>query len=464
MNVEHPAPPPLLTLGLVLGVTVVAVASLAVVTIAPLIPAELGGIERYGWIFSANLLATLVGTVWGGAHADRHGPGRAFAAGLAAFVGGSTLAALAPSIELLIAGRALQGLGGGAVVTAIYVTVSIAFPDRARARVLALLSSAWVVPALVGPAGAGLVAEATSWRWVFGALVPIAVAVAALTLPSFRTLGGPSAATERSVGRLALAALLAVGVGALLWSLGGDAGTAARWLIGPAAGVVALLAARRLLPPGTLVLRSGLGAVVAARGLLFAGFITVEVYLALMLAQIVGLSAALTGLVIATGAILWALGSWAQARSEGERVPAWAEAVRERRLRVRVGITVLGVGVLGQLAALALARVSEGSGAAFVVALAAWAVAALGIGFAHASGSLLAFEAAEREGVPAGRVSAALQLADGIAAATATGVAGALLARAAAQDALAAGVAAAYAVGLAVVLLSAWAASRIGAR
>ena len=464
-----------LTVGLVLGVTVTAFGALAVVTVAPRIPAELGGFERYGWIFSANLLATLIGTVWGGSQADRHGPGRAFVLGLAAFVLGSALGALAPSMTVVIVARALQGLGGGAVVTCIYVVVSIAYPDRARARVMALLSSAWVLPALLGPAAAGLVAELASWRWVFAALVPFASLVAFLTVPSFLGLVGRDtddviAGGASGRGRLLTASLLAVAVGAGLWALAGPAPGWLRLLVGATALVLAPQALARLTPPGTLWLAPGLASVVAARGLFFAGFITVEVYLALMLTDLLGLSSAVTGLVIATGALVWTAGSWAQARLDGLRDAApgtspWHALAQRRERRVLLGASVLSVGLLLQLLALGLAEPAAlGTATVLAVALLGWSVAGVGIGFAHAGASVLAFERAELEGVEAGTVSAALQLADGVGAATATGVAGALLALLTPGPGLAVGVSAAYAVGLAAAALSLLAAWRIGAK
>ncbi len=453
-----------LTLGLVLGVSVMAIATLAVVTIAPLIAAELGGLEHYGWLFSANLLASLIGTVWGGAQADRHGPGRAFLLGLGAFVLGSALAALATTMAVVIAARALQGLGSGAVITCIYVAVSLAYPDRARARIMAFLSSAWVLPALLGPAAAGMLAELASWRWVFAALVPLASLVAVLSVPSFLSFRKPPTARTADHGPLLRAALLALAVGSGLWSLGATSAPVwARALALALAFGVAPPTLARLMPPRTLRLAPGLASVVSARGLLFAGFITVEVYLALMLTGLLGLSSAVTGLVIATGALVWTLGSWAQARLDGapeEGLPALLRPLcRQRELRVRLGVQVLATGLALQLLALALP-----TGAALAVALAGWSAAGVGIGFAHSGSSVLAFERAELEGVEPGAVSAALQLADGVSAATSTGVAGALLALVVGQTGLALGLAAAYGVGVVAVGLSLLAAARIGPR
>jgi MFS family permease len=467
-----PVPPAsrgMLTVGLVLGVTVMAFAGLAVVTIAPRVPADLGGLELYGWIFSAYLLAALFGTVWGGVDADRRGPARAFTVGLAAFALGLVLAAVAPSMLSVVLARVLQGVGGGAVITCIYVALTLAYPDAERPRILAFLSTAWVMPALVGPALAGAVAEAASWRWVFAGLVPLTVVVALLTLPSFSRLPPRPPTGASRGGRLLVAGVLAAAVGLGLWSLT----AAAAWPLRVLAGGLALVAAPRALaaltPPRTLRLGPGLGAVVAARGLLFAAFITVEVFLALMLTDVLSLSSAVTGVVIATGAISWSAGAWTQARLEARPGRAasspWqarlAVLAERRHLRVSVGVAVLALGLVTQAAALAVGP--ERITLAVAVALAGWLVAGIGIGFAHATSSALAFARAEAEGVEAGAVSASLLLADNVAAATATGIGGALLASAAAAGAgLTTGVGLGFLTGYAAVGLSLLAARRIG--
>ncbi|MBA2667829.1 MAG: MFS transporter [Trueperaceae bacterium] len=472
-----PPPPPAaapggaLTLGLVLGVTVMAFGGLAVVTIAPRIPADLGGLELYGWIFSAYLLASLFGTVWGGNEADRRGPARAFTLGLFAFAGGLVVAAIAPSMAVLIAGRVLQGAGGGAVITCIYVALSLAYPDADRPRVLAYLSSAWVVPALVGPALAGAVAEVATWRWVFAALVPLTVLVAVLTLPTFARLPQRPPGTRSGRDRLLNAGTLALAVGLAIWSIGGSGA----WPLRALAFGIAIAAVPRALaaltPPRTLRLGPGLGAVIAARGLFFAAFITVEVFLALMLTDVLALSSAVTGVVIATGAISWSTGAWTQARLDARRgriatttatARLLASLAEGRDVRVRLGVAVIAVGLVAQMGALAAGP--ERAVLALVVAVMGWMVAGLGIGFAHASSSALAFVRAEDEGVPVGTVSSSLLLADNVSAAVATGVGGALLATATGAGApLGTGVALGYFAGYAAIALSAVASQRIGA-
>ena len=143
-----------LTTGLVLSTTFIAAEALAVITIMPRVAADLGGLDLYGWVFSAFMLGSLVGTVAAGREADRVGPARPFLAGIALFVAGLATAGLAPSMDVLVAGRVLQGLGAGAIPAVAYVAIGHSLAERQRAQMMAVLSTAWVVPALIGPAAA----------------------------------------------------------------------------------------------------------------------------------------------------------------------------------------------------------------------------------------------------------------------------------------------------------------------
>lgn len=462
-----------LTIGLLLSVTTHALAALAVVTIAPRIPAELGGLELYGWLFSGYLLTSLLGTVWAGGEADRRGLRPPFAIGLAAFGLGLGLAAVAPSMLWVVAARALQGFGGGAVTTLVYVAVTRTYPDRHRSRLMAYLSTAWVTPALIGPALAGALAEAAGWRAVFVGLAAVLTLVALLTLPRLGSTGA-SADTGASVGgaRFGAGLLPALGVVAGLgtvlaalswWTDRGGGATAAASVAIVAGSAAAVTGLRRLLPAGTLRLSPGLGTLVVARAGFFAGFIGVEAFLALMLTDLQGLSSAATGAVIATGAISWTAGSWWQARRD-----ASDEGRGARGRRVVVGVGFLGAGLA--LQGVALAGVGDGAAWVTAVAVLGWMTAGFGIGTAHATSSVFAFALAESDGVAAGRVSVALQLADNVGAAFVTGLAGAALAFVTAAAAGAAdgattqaGVAAAFAVAWGAWLLS-YAAARRNAR
>jgi MFS family permease len=94
-----------LTVGLVLTITFIASEALAVVTIMPVVARDLNGVSLYGWVFTAFMLGSLVGIVAAGRQADKFGPARPFLGGVLLFGAGLTIAGLAPSMAVLVAGR-----------------------------------------------------------------------------------------------------------------------------------------------------------------------------------------------------------------------------------------------------------------------------------------------------------------------------------------------------------------------
>ena len=141
-----------LTAGLHLTITFVASEALAVVTVMPVVARDLGGLRLYGWVFSGFMLGSVVGIVAAGRKADGRGPAVPFVAGVVLFGSGLAVAGLAPSMSVLVAGRVLQGLGAGAVPSVAYVTIGRSLPETLRARMMAVLSTAWVAPGVAGPA------------------------------------------------------------------------------------------------------------------------------------------------------------------------------------------------------------------------------------------------------------------------------------------------------------------------
>ena len=167
------------SIGLFLVITLVGFEAMAIATVMPRVSRDLDGIGLYGWVFSAFLLASLLGIVIAGRLADRYGPERPFLAGLVLFSAGLVIGGLTPSMAVLVLGRAVQGFGAGVIPAVLYVVVGRAYPSRLQPRMFALMSTAWVLPSLFGPPIAVLIATTLGWRWVFLALLPI-VAIAAL--------------------------------------------------------------------------------------------------------------------------------------------------------------------------------------------------------------------------------------------------------------------------------------------
>ena len=139
----------MLTAGLLVMVTASGFEGLAVLTVLPAALAEFGGLPLYGWAFSGFWLTNLVGITVAGSQADRRGPLRPFAAGVLLFSAGLLIAGLAPDMAWIVAGRVVQGFGAGAIASITYVIIARGYDRAVQPRMVAIISSAWVIPGLL---------------------------------------------------------------------------------------------------------------------------------------------------------------------------------------------------------------------------------------------------------------------------------------------------------------------------
>ncbi|MEU9705105.1 MFS transporter [Streptomyces sp. NPDC047981] len=392
---EHRA----LSVGIVSVVLLIAFEATAVGTAMPVAARELNGIGLYAFGFSAYFTTSLFAMVLSGQWSDRSGPLAPLTVGISSFAAGLVLSGTAGTMWLFILGRAVQGLGGGLVIVALYVVVSRAYAEALRPAIMAAFAASWVVPSVVGPLASGTVTEHLGWRWVFLGIPVLVVFPLALALPAIRrTASGPAdpAAPLPPYDRRRIRLALGISAGAGLLQY---AGQELRWLsLLPAAAGAALLvpAVLGLLPHGTYRAARGLPSVVLLRGIAAGSFIAAESFVPLMLVTQRGLSPTLAGLSLALGGLTWALGSWLQARP-------WMEPYRERS--VVVGMVLVA-------AAIATApTVLVPWMPAWIVAL-AWAWGCLGMGLVISSTSVLLLKLSAPE--EAGANSAALQISDGL--------------------------------------------------
>ncbi|CAA9210991.1 MAG: Uncharacterized MFS-type transporter, partial [uncultured Chloroflexia bacterium] len=301
-----------LTAGLVLTTVAVAFEALAVATILPATATELGGVDLYGWAFSAFLLTNLVGITVAGSEADRQGPIRPFLVGVGLFIIGLIVGGIATSMPMLIAGRALQGFGGGVINAVAYAAIARAYPDALKPHMLAVMATAWVVPGLIGPAIAGVIADLFGWRSVFLGLAPFPLLAALMTLSGLRTLGGGSRQPREWSSTFA-AIVLAVGAGILLAGLAASSLVMLIVLVS-VGGLIGIVALQRLLPPGSLRAASGMPAAILTSGILNLAFFGTDAYVPLGLTEVRGQTATTAGLTLTAATLTWTAGSWLQAR------------------------------------------------------------------------------------------------------------------------------------------------------
>ena len=346
----------LATVGSCALVFLAAFESMAVTTIMPLVSRELNGAGLYALAFAGPLATGVIGMVGAGNWADRRGPSAPLYASVALFAAGLIIAGTAVSMPVLVSGRLVQGLGGGAMTVALYVVIARVYPGRLHAQVFAAFSAAWVVPSMIGPFAAGVVAQVLSWHWVFLGVVGLVIPALAMILPAMRSL--PATASDADVpwafGRLAWAALAAFAVLGL--NLSGQV-PGVGWAVAAVALVLAMMAVRPLVPRGTLRARRGLPSVILMRGFASASFFGAEVYVPYLLTDHYAFTPAFAGLALTGSALAWAGASAVQGRL-GSRL-GHAGAVRIGALSVLGAIALVlattvfswpaGVAILGWL-------------------------------------------------------------------------------------------------------------------
>ena len=147
--------------------------ALALTTVMPTIARDLHGESLYAMAFTATLAAGSSASSGRATSPTGGARGRRCVLGLVLFALGLVGAGLAPTMPVLVGARVVQGLGAGMTSTALYVLVTRIYPPRLHTAILAGFSAAWVVPSIVGPFVAGVIAETIGWRWVFGLAIVV---------------------------------------------------------------------------------------------------------------------------------------------------------------------------------------------------------------------------------------------------------------------------------------------------
>lgn len=403
----------MLSAGIFAVIVCIAFEFMAVATALPVAARELDGLALYPWALTAFLGAAMFANGVAGELCDRIGARLPLACGGAAFAAGLVLSGLSTSMPMLICGRVVQGLGAGFVIVAVYVVIAHNYPDDHRPRVMSLLSTAWVVPSVVGPFIAGGLTEYVSWRWAFLSIAPLVAIPLLMILPRISASTGSDV---RRPGRMTLAAAMAAGAALLQWA--GLEAEHGRWAIaagGLAGGsILVVTAARRLFPPGTLRLRRGLPSVIAFRGVMAGGFFGCEAYVPLMLVEHRGATPTLAGMAVAGTALGWSTGSWWQGRPT-------LRSPRYHLVRLGAAVTAVGVLVTGT-AAIATDTVTVPAWLAGV----GMVIGGLGMGLSMSSNAVLLFDFSPE--ADRGANSAAIQMSDSLGGLLVIGAAGVIYA------------------------------------
>ncbi|WP_113131978.1 MFS transporter [Hyphomicrobiales bacterium] len=304
------------------GVALHALNIYVVTTIMPSIVREIGGLEYYAWSTTVFVATSILGAALSARLLGAVGAGGAYAIGALVFGLGTLFCATAPSMAMLLAGRAIQGFGGGLLYALAYGVIRQVFRPELWTRAIGLISATWGTATLIGPAIGGMFAEFSTWRVAFWSLLPLTALLAAL---AFSTLPRKATGEEERTPLPLLQLLLLVGI-VLALSVASTR-TMALEQIG-CVGVAILLflsllfverrVTGKLLPSGSFTLTSPLAALYATITLLMVG-LQPEIYVPYLLQELHELSPLVAGYIAALMSIGWTAGSMTSAHWHGER-------------------------------------------------------------------------------------------------------------------------------------------------
>ncbi len=165
----------LVVAGLMLGLFMAALDQTIVSTAMTTIIKKLGGLESFIWVYSAYMIAMVVSTPIFGKLSDMYGRKRYFLMGLVLFMAGSILCGMAMNMDQLILYRAIQGIGGGALMPIVFTIIFDLFPAEKRGKMMGLFGAVFGVSSVFGPILGGAITDSLSWRWIFYINVPIGI-------------------------------------------------------------------------------------------------------------------------------------------------------------------------------------------------------------------------------------------------------------------------------------------------
>lgn len=331
------------------GVALHAINVHIVTTVLPSVVQDIGGVAWYAWNTTLFVVASILGATLSARLLQGLGPRRGYLAALALFVFGSMVCALAPSMAWMLAGRTVQGLGGGVLAAFSYALIRYMFDPRLWPRAVALVSGMWGVATLCGPAVGGVFAQLGHWRWAFWALLPVALVQALIVYAQMPAHAGdsddagkaPPAALPLTQIVLLITSALCIAMASLFSTpLAQVAVVVVGLALGWAVARVDRHASVRLLPTGAYALFTPLGAIYASVALLLIGT-TTEIFVPYFLQHLHGFSPLAAGYLTAAMAGGWSAASLLSSGRTG--------AGAERMLRLGPVVGTLSLAVLALL-------------------------------------------------------------------------------------------------------------------
>jgi len=303
------------------GIALHAVETYITATLMPSVVRDIGGLPLFAWATTLYVAASVLGASFVAVRPQGVTLNHCYRLGAALFGLGSLACALAPAMEALLAGRAVQGLGAGLIVALGYAFIRFVYPERMWSVASTLYAAVWGVATFLGPTIGGVFAAGSAWREAFALLVPICLMMA---FAAPRLL--PSGESERIATGAPLAQILLLLAAVLALSFAGSVetmalrgGLAAAAVLSVAAMVtIERHAKARLLPAGTVALSSPLARVYLIMLTVLVALAS-DIYIPYFLQELHGVRPLASGYIVALLALGWTASAFLVARLSGRR-------------------------------------------------------------------------------------------------------------------------------------------------
>ncbi|PDT33311.1 MFS transporter [Rhizobium sp. M10] len=312
------------TLMLAGGVTLYAVESYITATIAPSIVRDIGGLALFSWVTSLFVAAAVLGSIFVAMRPRGITLRGVYVIAALIFGVGSLVAAIAPSMPVVLIGRALQGLGTGALAALGYAFIRFVYPEPLWQKATTLYAAIWGISTVIGPTLGGFFSTGSSWRYAFIVLVPLGLVMAALAprlLPEVEDDREQIKTPVAQIGLLLAAVLMISAAGAIEATAMKAALIAASVIAVSAMLLIEARSRNRLLPSGAVSLSKPICRVYLAMLALTVVLVS-DVFIPYFLQSLHGVTPLMSGYLVALVALGWTFAAFLSSSLTGGQAHA----------------------------------------------------------------------------------------------------------------------------------------------
>lgn len=303
------------------GVTLYAVESYITATIAPSIVRDIGGLALFSWVTSLFVAAAILGSIFVAMRPRGIGLRAVYVIAALVFGVGSLIAAVAPSMPVVLIGRSVQGLGTGALAALGYAFIRVVYPEPLWPKASTLYAAIWGISTVIGPTLGGFFSSGSSWRYAFIVLVPLGLLMAVLAprlLPDVKDDRDQVKTPVAQIGLLLAAVLLISAAGASETTAVKVALIAASVIAVSAMFLIERRSRNRLLPFGAVTFSKPISRVYLAM-LAMTIVLVSDVFIPYFLQTLHGVTPLVSGYLVALVAVGWTFAAFLSSSLTGRR-------------------------------------------------------------------------------------------------------------------------------------------------